>query len=305
VYAVVTHAGVSETQFFEVFPTVEECYHAAFEHALGRLSRTVAEATASERAWLERVRAGLVAMLGFFDDEPGWARLLVLETPLNAMVTLECRQRLHDLLAGLLAREGEVGEGRGSSRASGSPALLATLGGELVVGGVFSVIRTSMLEGDGGKLVELAPSLMAFIVAPYLGQAAAQAELEGRPSGMYEMSTTESKPTRAQTISRAGDLPIRATHRTTLVLRAIAQVPYSNNREIAHAAGLADEGQTSKLLARLERKGVIENVGIGAARGEPNAWLLTPSGRRVLELLGESFAERAPRRAAGRIRSGL
>ena len=38
---------------------------------------------------------------------------------------------------------------------------------ELIVGGVFSVIRTSMLEGDGGKLVELAPSLMAFIVVPY------------------------------------------------------------------------------------------------------------------------------------------
>ena len=89
------------------------------------------------------------------------------------------------------------------------------------------------------------------------------------------------------------------------MLRAIAQAPYSNNREVAQAAGLADEGQTSKLLARLERQGVIENVGVGAARGEPNAWLLTPSGQRVLGLLGESFAERAPRRAAGRIRGGL
>ena len=84
---------------------------------------------------------------------------------------------------------------------------------------------------------------------------------------------------RAQAISRAAELPIRATHRTTMVLRAIAQAPYSNNREIAEAAGLADEGQTSKLLARLERQGVIENVGVGAARGEPNAWLLTPSGQ--------------------------
>lgn len=304
-YAVVTRAEVSESVFFEVFSTVEECYHAAFEQALGRLSRTVAEATARERTWLERVRSGLVAILGFFDDEPGWARLLVLETPLNAVVTLECRQRLHDLLAGLLAREGEVGQGRGGSRAGGSPMLLATLGGELVVGGVFSVIRTSMLEGDGGKLVELAPSLMAFIVAPYLGQAAAQAELEGRPSGMCEAPANESKLTRAQTISRAANLPIRATHRTTLVLRAIAQAPYSNNREIAHAAGLTDEGQTSKLLARLERQGVIENVGVGAARGEPNAWLLTASGQSVLGMLGESFAQRAPRRAAGRIRGGL
>ena len=177
-----TRAGVSERVFSEIFPTVEECYRSAFEEGLDRLSRTVAEAAGREAAWLERVRSGLVAMLGFFDDEPYWARLLMLETPLNAAVTLECRQRLHDLLAGLLERGGEVSQGARHGRAAGSPTLLATLGGELVVGGVFSVIRTSMLEGDGGKLVELAPSLMAFIVAPYLGQAAAQAELEGRPS---------------------------------------------------------------------------------------------------------------------------
>jgi DNA-binding MarR family transcriptional regulator len=73
-----------------------------------------------------------------------------------------------------------------------------------------------------------------------------------------------------------------------MVLRAIAQAPYSSNREIADAAGLTDEGQTSKLLARLERRGVIENVGIGAARGEPNAWLLTASGQRALAVIEAS-----------------
>ncbi len=297
-----TRAGVSERVFTELFPSIEGCYRAAFVEALERLSRTVADAAGREVTWLERVRSGLVAMLGFFDDEPRWARLLVLETPLDAAVTLECRRRLHGLLDDLLERDDEVHQSCGNSRAAGSPRLLATLGGELVVGGVFSVIRTSLLENDGGKLVELAPSLMAFIVAPYLGQAAAQAELEGRPSAVGEASATESKRTREHTISRAAELPIRATHRTTLVLRAIAQAPYSNNREVAQAAGLADEGQTSKLLARLERQGVIENVGIGAARGEPNAWLLTPSGRRAVELLKESFDAGALRRRNSRSR---
>ena len=68
-----------------------------------------------------------------------------------------------------------------------------------------------------------------------------------------------------------------------MVLRAIGHAPYSNNREIAEAAGVSDEGQTSKLLTRLERQGVIENVGSGRPRGEPNAWLLTPAGRRALD----------------------
>jgi AcrR family transcriptional regulator len=302
VYTVATPAGITESAFFDVFATVEECYRAAFEQGLERLSRTLAEAAVREQAWLERVRSGLVALLGFLDDEPSWGRLLVLDTPLNGALTIECRQRLHDLLADLIEHHAATGEYGGAGRPLGSPLLLATLTGELVVGGVFSVIRTSLLDDGCAKLVELAPSLMAFIVAPYLGQAAAQAELEGKPSDAGEAPASGAGPARAQAISHAAELPIRATHRTTLVLRAIAGAPYSNNREVARAAGLADEGQTSKLLARLERKGVIENVGAGATRGEPNAWLLTESGRRALELLGRNAIDSAlrPRRTRTR-----
>jgi AcrR family transcriptional regulator len=293
---VATRAGVSEADFHAVFAGAEDCYKAAFEQGVARLAQTLVQASAREQAWLERVRSGLVALLGFFDDEPAWARLLLLDTPLAVEVTFACTRELHELLAGLLSRDAETDGHRGAGRMANSSILRATLTGELVVGGVFSVIRTSLLADDLGTLVELAPSLMAFIVAPYLGQAAAQAELEGRPVGGGGPSTPTRGVGRAQAISRASQLPIRATHRTTLVLGAIARAPYSNNREIAQAAGLVDEGQTSKLLARLERQGVIENVGVGAARGEPNAWLLTAEGRRVLELLGESFDERAPRR---------
>jgi hypothetical protein len=215
------------------------------------------------------VRAGLVALLGFFDDEPQRARLLVLDSPVNAVIGFECRQRLHRVLAGLIdAGHGAgvggcasvggwdaAGHGDGAGVVGGRSGISSALTAELVVGGVFSVIRTSLLEQDGGGLVELAPSLMAFVVASYLGVAAARVGLDGRP------------PRRGEAIT--------------------------------------DEAQASKLLARLERRGVIENVGVGAARGEPNAWLLTPQGRRALELLTESFADRAPTRMNGRIRGAV
>jgi AcrR family transcriptional regulator len=301
---VVTRAEVPENVFYNIFPTVEDCYRAAFEQGLDRLSRTVAEASAPEQAWLERVRSGLVALLGFFDDEPSWGRLLVLETPLNGALTFECRQRLHVLLAGLIERTGDTGEYGSAGRQVGSPMLMATLTGELVVGGVLSVIRASMLEGGSSKLVELAPALTAFIVAPHLGQAAARAELEGKSAraGAGEAPESDRGPARVRAISRAVELPIRATHRTTLVLRAIARAPYSTNREIGHAAELTDEGQTSKLLARLERQGVIENVGLGPTRGEPNAWVLTASGRSTVELIDQSFASGAPRPRRARVK---
>jgi hypothetical protein len=44
---------------------------------------------------------------------------------------------------------------------------------------------------------------------------------------------------------------------------------------------MPDQGQVSKLLARLERIGLMQNTGGGQARGEPNAWWLTPKGVQV------------------------
>jgi hypothetical protein len=278
---VATRAGVSESVFRDVFPSVVECYWAAFEAGFVRLSRAVEEAAARDEAWLERVRSGLVALLGFLDDEPAWAHLLLFEAPVSGTGAVHCEQRLLAVVTRLLED--------GGSRASNEPALFAEMTAELVAGGTFAVIRTRALRETGEALVELAPSLMAFIVRPYLGEAAARAELEGRPATSSERPVGEDGLVRAEAIARAAELPIRATHRTALVLRAIAQAPYSNNREVAQAAGLSDEGQASKLLSRLERRGVIENVGVGAARGEPNAWLLTPSGRRAVGPLEDSL----------------
>jgi AcrR family transcriptional regulator len=275
-----TRAGAPESVFYDVFPCVEDCYRAVYEEGLVRLSRAIEQVAGREQAWLGRVRAAMVAMLGFFDDEPAWARVLVLDTPAS---TPTCRRKLHELLARLLDQDG------GPDGPADTPTLSGTLTGELVVGGVLSVVRTSMLEDDGGKLVELAPSLMAFIAVQY-GVATPGRDAQGPPPGSA----------RAREVSRAAQLPIRATRRTTLVLRAIGQAPYSNNREVAQAAGLTDEGQTSKLLARLERNGMIENVGVGPARGEPNAWLLTALGRRTVELLGDGFGSHVQ---ATRIRS--
>ena len=277
----VSRTGVSARAFHEIFESDADCFAAAFEEGLARVTRAVGETIKQEENWLEHVRAGLVALLGFLDDEPHWGRLLVLEAPRQGTVALGYEQRLLTVLTRLL------NEGAPNVIAASLPS--PQLMGELVAGGVFAVIRTRMLEQEGTALVELAPSLTSFVVTPYLGHAATRAEFAGSWSD------------RNHTLSRAAVLPIRPTRRTALVLRAIVSAPRSNNREIAEAAGLIDEGQTSKLLARLERRGLIKNVGIGAARGEPNAWLLTPDGHRVLELIGERFPDTPRKRMSGRI----
>jgi DNA-binding IclR family transcriptional regulator len=76
------------------------------------------------------------------------------------------------------------------------------------------------------------------------------------------------------------------TYRTVRVLEAIAAQPGASNRGVAHSAGIADQGQVSKLLARLQRHGLLANRGVGHVKGEPNAWTLTERGARVAYSLG-------------------
>jgi hypothetical protein len=225
---------------------------AAFDEGVERVSQVIVAAAECERGWLERVRASLAALLEFLDERPLWARFLILDSPVAAPAVAERRQRALAGLAGALAREAP-GMQFASEKSTSSLQLTA----ELVVGGVFSVLQTHLLYEKAGPFRDLAPSLMAFIAVPYQRVAIG--------------------------VSEQQHLPVRPTYRTTRVLEAIGALPRSNNREIAEAAGLRDQGQTSKLLGRLERRGLVQNVGLGAAHGEPNAWMLTASGRRVLD----------------------
>ncbi len=257
---------------------------AAFEEGLERLSGVVLEAAGREHGWLERVRAGLVALLGFLDDEPGWGRLLVCQAPVKDAAAHCCQQRVLGVLTMLMDD--------GSPQATEivpEPQLTA----ELLIGGVFSVIRARMLEGGGGTLVELAPSLLSLVVRPYLGHAVADVFV-GR-----SVAVKEAPVRTARAAELAVPVPVRYSYRTALVLRAIACAPRSSNREIAETAGLSDEGQTSHLLRRLAQRGLIEKVSPRSGSRRENAWLLTPHGQRVLKLLDVEAAAgpRAPARA--------
>jgi DNA-binding MarR family transcriptional regulator len=62
------------------------------------------------------------------------------------------------------------------------------------------------------------------------------------------------------------------------VLRAIAVEPGLANTEIALRVGISGQNSMSHLLARLARRGLIENT---RTRGRKNVWRLTASGRQL------------------------
>ena len=271
----VTCAGASRSARRGASQSAEECVSAAFEGGLARLAEAVEQAALREQRWLDRVRAALVALLGFLEDEPESGRVLLLEPFARETAAFERarrEQRVLGMLTGLLDD--------GSPPAISETMPERQLTAELVIGGVVSVIRARISEPEGnrGSLVELAPSLVSFIALAYLGQAAASAELVGANPCTGQVPEAPS--------ADSSSSPIPVTHRTRRVLASIASAPRSSNREIAAAAGLGDDGQTSHLLRRLAQRRLIEKVSPRSGSRRENAWVLTPCGRRVIELLG-------------------
>ncbi len=293
-------AAVSRRTFYELFSDREDCLLAALDQAIERFARHVAPAFQAEGAWRESARAALALILEQLDADPDVARLCVVEAPRAGPEPLERRRQVLDALATA------VNEGRAHTRAGAEPPPLTAQG---VVGGVLSVIHARLTEsspapsrpargaktkpartdrgaradrGAGtdrgacakGALVDLTNPLMAMIVLPYLGPVAAQEELERpAPSAPPAAPRNGADPFKG--------LPIRFTYRTARVLDTIASAPGASNRHIADSSGIADEGQMSRLLRRLESCELIENQGEGHAKGEPNAWTLTPRGHAI------------------------
>ena len=274
---IVARSGVSRRTFYEMFEDRDACFLAAFEDAVRRATTRAVPAFGAGAAgrggvgvaggaeWRERVRAGLLALLEFLDDEPGLGRLCVVDALGAGPMVLARRAQV------VAALVDAVDRGRGVARAGLCPTRLTAEG---VVGGVLAVLYARLAERHRRPLVGLLNPLMGVIVLPYLGPASAARETaRTAPRIRRRTAHPPSNPLEG--------LDMRLTYRTVRVLAAIASEPGASNRQVADGAGVHDQGQISKLLARLEHLGLIENGGAGPVRGEPNAWRLTQRGREV------------------------
>jgi AcrR family transcriptional regulator len=282
---VVQRAGVSRRTFYELFSDREDCFLAALDDAVDRIAARVVPAYRQPGSWRERIRASLIELLSFLDADPGRGRLVFVDTLGAGRRALE--RRGHVLAQAIAAVE----QGRSESKRGHEPPPLT---GEGAVGGVASVIHGRLLacpppvmagprmgEDRPESLVGLAGPLMSMIVLPYLGPAVARRELE-RPMPAVSHDGHRPSPGRLP----LGDLEIRLTYRTLRVLSAVAADPGGSNRAIGQAAGIEDQGQISKLLARLENVDLIHNGNSHVPlRGAPNAWTLTGRGEQITRSL--------------------
>jgi AcrR family transcriptional regulator len=266
---VIGRAGVSRKTFYDVFANREDCFLAAFEQAVFKATVLAREAYDSESNWQEGIRSALARVLVLMDEEPRLASFVVVDSLAAGATVLRRRAQL----LGELARI--IDEGRLHGDVADE---LPRVTSELVVAGVLGLLYGRLLEECEEPLTDLLAPLMGAIVLPYLGAKTALRELS-RPAPSSRGTT------RTRRLSRDGDplagFDLRLTYRTVRVLMAVAERPGGCNREIANGAGISDQGQISKLLARLAGLQLVQNRGQSKATSRPNAWHLTPRGARL------------------------
>jgi AcrR family transcriptional regulator len=169
VRTVLDRTGLYRQAFYDNFADKDACYLEALELGIGRVEALVRAAAASEEGWQGKLRAGLGALLDFFDAEPDVGRALVVEVHAAGSAALarrsEAMKRAADFID--LAR----GEGNG-------PETPPPIAAEGVVSGIHAVVHARLSSGAEGSLRKLLPEFMYFAVLPYFGAEAASAQME-------------------------------------------------------------------------------------------------------------------------------
>jgi AcrR family transcriptional regulator len=170
---VIGRAKVSRKTFYDLFADRQDCFMAVFEETIARTRELVEEACADEEQWRESIRSGLARLLAFLEEEPALARICLVEAQGAGTKVLERRAQVFGELAEVVDR------GRAVTRAVREPPKITAEG---IVGAVFAVLQTRLLEHSDEPFAGLLGPLMSMLVLPYLGPRAAHDELT-RPAG--------------------------------------------------------------------------------------------------------------------------
>ncbi len=150
---IVELAGVSRPTFYEHFEGKEQCFAAAYEDGVARLTAKVEEAVAAELDPEAALAAGLLAGLESLAADPALAHLLLVESLAAARpVRLEHERTLRRLAEALPSPAGSVTGPRAEETA------------RLLAGGLTSHLSSRVLAGEAERLVESRDLLLGYLL---------------------------------------------------------------------------------------------------------------------------------------------
>jgi AcrR family transcriptional regulator len=160
-------AAVSKSDFYKHFESKDDCFLAAYDHAVDRIRSTVVEACVPDLTaeWPVRVSAGVTALLTLLAGEPPLATIVLAEGLRAGRGIYDRYQAAVESFVPLL-RDGAP-DGPGDQ-----PVPAAT--DEAVVGGVASLLSRRAIAGESADLTGLVPDVVEFVLTPHLGTEAAR-----------------------------------------------------------------------------------------------------------------------------------
>jgi AcrR family transcriptional regulator len=169
VRTILQRTGLYRQAFYDNFADKESCYLAALDAGLARIVALARAAAASEKSWRTKLRAGLGAVLDFFDAEPDIGRALVVE------VHAAGAEALARPAAAMKAFTDYIDLARVEAEGQESPPGIAPEG---IVAGIHAVVHSRLSTGADDGFRKLLPEFMYFAVLPYFGAEAASAEMQ-------------------------------------------------------------------------------------------------------------------------------
>jgi AcrR family transcriptional regulator len=167
---IVVTSGVSRRTFYDNFRGKEDVYLAAYDEVSKQLLTRVYAAYAAADGLVARLRDSLNAFLTFVAEEPAFADMCIVEVMAAGPTAIERRNRTMQAFAEMI----EKAAAEELPKSKLPPALTA----ETLVGGIYEVVYSRVLNGRGGELPDLLPDLLFSVLLPYTGQETATSLLK-------------------------------------------------------------------------------------------------------------------------------
>jgi AcrR family transcriptional regulator len=166
-------AGVSTGTFYDHFEGKEECFLRAYELIVRRAAARIEVPLRGDGDWRERLRRAIDVFMRVIVEEPGSARLALIEASAAGPASVK-QMRATEALFEAMLKEGLARE---SSRTRRSPILLKG-----IVSGIIGVARARLLSGREQELPSMVGELSKWALSFQGGAVSGDGELKPRAS---------------------------------------------------------------------------------------------------------------------------
>lgn len=287
---VCSQAKVSRRTFYETFPSFEECFLAVLDDGMETMAAVMVAGFEGEGDWLDALLRAEAAVLGHLDDDPQFARVLLVDALGAGSWALGRRQdnvtALRDLVVERF-KDTPLGGDFPPMAASG------------VMASLLGIMHEHLLHREPAPLITLLGPLMGVIVTPYLDTEDVAREVRRGEQLAREIQAGRVSPARVPSRrerAHADEHPelripaqlaspnARRMRECLLYIAAQRELGISpSNREIAAGIYIAHASQVSLLLANLTAEGLVFKRSEGV--GKRNSWWLTERGEEISRVL--------------------